>query len=270
MSREGWNRVHSLQTLSETREIEINVVETLSLASLRAEIVRSRPSILIISAHGAFDPKGSVASLLIGNEHCLGPGIGPLPPVVILSACSAAPRGASTVSITDMLLREGAIAVLGTQVPVDVRRNTMLTARFLLYVSEALAGRTIDVTLLDAWHQAQGSNAINDILHAGNPTLATWAVSQGDRGTPVIQDFMSRKSVGRLRKGHIYADSEEVLGEMADECGVGPRIRNILSSSRYVPESLFYIIAGWPDRVFLRRLDEQYSDDLRPLKGDAT
>ena len=57
-----------------------------------------------------------------------------MPPVVILSACYVAPRGSGAVSITDLLLREGAVAVLGTQVPVDVYHNAVLMTRFFYYI----------------------------------------------------------------------------------------------------------------------------------------
>ena len=69
--------------------------------------------ILVLSAHGVFQGGLQPAGLMIGDEVCLGPGLGPLPPVVILSACHVAPRGTGAVSVADMLLREGALAVLG-------------------------------------------------------------------------------------------------------------------------------------------------------------
>lgn len=61
-------------------------------------------------------------------------------PVVLLSACHVSPRGLGASSVTDMLLRAGVKAILGTLIPVDVKRNALLTGRLFSYISEALAG----------------------------------------------------------------------------------------------------------------------------------
>jgi Ca2+-binding EF-hand superfamily protein len=91
------------------------------------------PDFLIISAHGAFN--GNSAGLVIGDEVCLQLGLDNAPPVVMLSACHVAPRGAGAVSITDLLLREGVLTVLGAQIPVRVDRNAMIMARFLANIA---------------------------------------------------------------------------------------------------------------------------------------
>ncbi|MFI5913385.1 CHAT domain-containing protein, partial [Dactylosporangium sp. NPDC051541] len=208
---------------------------------------------LVISAHGALVREQNLAGLRVGDEVLMGPGLGPLPPVVILSACHTAPRGAGTVSVTDLLLREGAIAVLGTQVPVDVRRNAMLMMRFFLYIAEVLAGREQHSTLLDVWHRVQTSNAINDVLDGGR-LLREWGLNPAASGSPVLVEFMATRAAGQLRAGHIYADTERVLAEIADDQGIGGRVRNWFQRPGYVPESLFYAFAGRPDRIHLRSL----------------
>ena len=190
----------------------------------------------------------------IGSDIVLG-GLEPLPAVVLLSSCSVAPRGASTVSVTDLMLRDGAVAVLGTQVPARVDRNAMLMMRFLVYVAEVLAGREHHPTLLDVWQRVQASNAVNDVL-SGNRHLHVWGTSLAASGEPTLVEFMTQRAAGQLRAGHIYADTERVLGEIADDQGDGPRVRNWLRNPGYVPESLFYVFAGRPDRVFVRSLDD--------------
>ncbi|MDQ3933074.1 MAG: CHAT domain-containing protein [Actinomycetota bacterium] len=251
MARAGWKAATDF-IRSSGEAVRFEVVKTLSVAALRAAITEQQPDILIISAHGILSPRRDLAGLLVGDEPLLGPEVGPLPSVVILSACNVAPRGAGAVSITDLLLREGAVAVLGTQVPVDVRRNARLIARFLVYIVEVLNGREDHLTLLDVWHRVQSSNAVLDVL-SGSPMLERWGYSEGDSGPPVFE-FMSERSAGRLRTGHVYADTEEVLGEIADEQGVGPRIRNWFKNPGYLPESLFYVFAGRPERIYLRSL----------------
>jgi hypothetical protein len=83
--------------------IEFNIAETLSPESIRAAISKYAPGILVISAHGVYRDKMNLAGLTVGNTICLGPELGDLPPVVILSACHVAPRGAGVVSVTDLL-----------------------------------------------------------------------------------------------------------------------------------------------------------------------
>jgi hypothetical protein len=251
-SRAGWQAAVRLEA-NEPR-ITLATAETLSVEALRSAIDEHRPDILVISVHGAFGPGHTAAGLQIGTKTVLG-GLGPLPPVVLLSACSVAPRGASTISITDLLLREGAVAVLGAQVPVRVDRNAILMVRFLVYIAEVLAGREQHPTLLDIWQRVQASNAINDAV-SGNRHLHAWATSTAATGEPAIIEFMTVRSAGQLRAGHIYADTERVLGEIAEDRGEGAQVRNWLKNPGYVPESLFYVFAGRPDRVFVRSLPD--------------
>lgn len=77
---------------------------------------------------------------------------------------SVAPRGASACSITDLLPREGALALLGTQVPVDVRRNRMLTGRLLTNLAGHLINQGRHATRLEVWRDTQTTNTANDIL----------------------------------------------------------------------------------------------------------
>ena len=77
-------------------------------------------------------------------------------------------------------------------------------------------------------------------------------VEQNEKRRSVLEEFMSVRSPGRLRPGHIYADTERILGEIAEDNGVGERVRNWFQHPGYVPESLFYVFAGSPDRIYLR------------------
>lgn len=178
LSRIGWRSAAQLE--ADQPRLTFAITATLSVDALRAAIAEHRPDILVISAHGGFGPGRTSAGLQIGSDIVLG-GLEPLPAVVLLSACSVAPRGASTVSVTDLLLREGAVAVLGAQVPVRVERNAILMMRFLVYLAEVLAGREQHPTLLDVWQRVQASNAVNDVL-SGNRHLQAWGTSLAASG----------------------------------------------------------------------------------------
>jgi hypothetical protein len=252
ISRIAWNHV---KEFVETGGyfIEFNVAETLSPETLRATVDEYQPAILVISAHGTYTRGSNLAGLTVGNTICLGPELGDLPPVVILSACHVAPRGVGAVTITDLLLRQGALAVLGTQVPVDVTHNAILMSRLFLYLAENLTKRETFSTLLDAWHHVQVTNAVHDVIDSNN-LLQNWGY-RGDPEDSPIAKFKLDRSLGRIRRGHLYSDTEAVLGEIAGEQGVGDKVRNWFRNPGYVPESLFYVFAGAPDSIYLHDPD---------------
>lgn len=246
ISRDGW-RIARENVAPEAATLAIVQAETLTLEALQQSVAEHHPDILVISAHGTM--VGNMAALVIGDAPHLDLGLDRMPPVVMLSACHVAPRGSGAVAITDLLLREGALAVLGTQIPVEVTRNATLMIRFMVYLAEEVAKPGQFATILDLWHHVQKSNAVNDILD-GSPSLRAWATSTTVSGHSVIREFSSRAS-GRLRLPHVYEDTERVLGEIADEQGQGKHVRNWFRRPGYVPESLFYVFAGRPDRIHL-------------------
>ncbi len=84
-----------------------------------------------------------------------------------------------------------------------------------------------------------------------SPSLRAWATRTTVDGLPVLVEFMSNRATGRIRLPHVYEDTEHVLGEITDEQGQGDRVRNWFRRPGYVPESLFYVFAGRPDRIHL-------------------
>ncbi|WP_229075166.1 CHAT domain-containing protein [Actinoplanes sp. DH11] len=250
ISRNAWRSVEQ-KVLGADSGIKFERRDVGSASEFRDALTAVAPDILIISAHGGVDPTGQIAGLHVGRDFVAGPGLGPLPPVVLLSACSTAPRGASAISITDLLFREGAVAILGTQVPVDVRHNAILMTRFFVYLAEVRSGRRDFPTLLEVWHHVQSSNAVNDIM-GGSSSLRSWLLGAGPSGKPVLQEFMDTRSRGRLRSTHIYEDTEKVLGDIAEDQGRRSQVENWFRRPGYVPESLFYVLAGRPERIYFR------------------
>ncbi|MCL7428142.1 CHAT domain-containing protein [Streptomyces sp. YS415] len=261
LSRIGWRTAREIVHL-EASGITMNIVEAQSRDELRRAIADEMPHFLVISAHGALG--NNSAGLVIGDELCVELGLERPPPVVILSACHVAPRGTGAVSITDLLIREGVRAVLGTQVPVDVRRNAILMARFFINIAVASGQAEEHPTLLEIWHRVQSSNAVNDVFAAGSQSLSAWGRSLMPNGETVLSDFMLNRSRGRLRPPHIYEDTETVLGEMADDQGQGARVRNWFRKPGYVPESLFYLFAGMPDRILISTLLDRTQGGTSP------
>lgn len=264
LSRVGWDFATS--NLLHNEAVTIKHVDTESAAALRSQIADEKPHILVLSAHGVYLRNANTAGLKIGNQLCLGPELGRQPPVVLLSACAVGPRGVGEVTIADLLIREGASAVLGAQIPIDVRRNATLMVRFFTYILESQARREPEVTILDIWHRASTTNAVNDILR-GNRHLEEWGHRSRTTALPVIQEFMLVRSSGRLRRGSVYADTESVLGEMADEEGCGEQVRNWFRNPGYVPESLFYMFIGRPDQIRLREPIDLSTESWKAIRA---
>lgn len=250
MSRHGWSVGADLFT--DRADVTYQVLDAPDVAALRAAVYRHRPDVLVISAHGTHLPGSGAAALAIGGQPCLGPELGPMPPVVVLSACHVSPRGTGAVSVADMLLREGATAVLGTLVPVDVRRNATLMVRLFVYMLEVLAGRAEHATLLEAWHRVQASNAIHDVI-SGNERMHAWAMTGGPGGSPMAE-FKNSRSVGRVRLPFVYSDTVAVLAEIARDRGAADQFAAWMATG-YVPETSLYALLGEPERIRLRAPD---------------
>ena len=158
------------------------------------------------------------------------------------------------------MLREGASVVLGTLVPIDVRKNMLLMVRFFVYIAEAIEGRHPKGDLASIWHHVQVSNAVNDIV-ISNKYFHYWA-NDNSTGESIIEEFMRKRSVGNLSFNNIYKDTEKILLNIARERGVENKVNSWLSSPGYIPESLFYVMIGWPERIWL------YDKDLEEARKE--
>jgi hypothetical protein len=243
LSRMGWKLV--AKEMSATGAgVDVVIVETLTRDALRATVAEVEPDILVLSAHGFSAPESNLAGVVIGDEHSLGDDLGDMPPLVILSACHTSPRGGGAVNVGDLLLRAGALAVLSTLVPVDVRHNSQIVSRFFRYLALAMKDRSPGAvtSVLEVWHQVQGLNAVIDLTY-GNPRLQHWAFSRTGGVSP-IERFMTGDH--GMRRAHLYADAEARLIEIASRTGEDQRVREWLRTPGYLPESLMYTMLGSP------------------------
>jgi len=230
--------------------MRVVIEETLSAAAVSVAVERHRPDVLIMSAHGVYSRESNVAGLRIGDDFSLGLDLGPMPPLVVLSACASGPRGGGAVAVTDLLIRQGAFAVISTLVPVRVDHNAVFMNRLFLYVNEAIKGTEDHTTLMDLWHRVQTNTVIIDILY-GNRRLNDWGHRTVDGMSPVAE-FMGGRSAGRIRTSHLYEDAQAVLLEIADEQGMRDKVENWLRTPGYVPESMMYTVVGDPTRIRFR------------------
>lgn len=250
-SRRGWRATGELLEREAGASTTFAIEETLDPARFREAVVQHQPNLLVVSAHGFHTPASNLAGIMLGSTPVMGPELGPMPPIVLLSACHTGPRGGGVVSIADLILALGAQAVLSTLVPVDVFHNSMLMSRFFLYLSLAIRGEEPEETLLDVWHRVQSNSVIMDIAH-GHPNLLEWCFRRVEGVSP-LEEFMNRRSRGRIRTTHLYEDAEQVLIEIAADRGEEARLRAWLRSPGYLPEAMMYTFIGDPGKMRLRR-----------------
>ncbi|WP_176883644.1 CHAT domain-containing protein [Nocardioides sp. YR527] len=249
ISRSIWSEAAS-NLNDETRSVSVDLVSVNNKAEFIEAVAKHRPDVLVISAHGIYQADSNLAGLMIGTERSIGTDLGPMPPMVILSACHTGPRGGGPVAVADLLLRQGARAVLSTLVPVGVFHNSVFMRRLLLYMSESIAGTERHVSMLDLWHRVQTNTVIMDILY-GNPRLMDWGHSS-EGGVPPIFEFMSRRAAGRISPEHLYDDAEAVLLEIAAERHEEEKVQGWLRSPGYLPESMMYTFIGDPSAIRLQ------------------
>jgi hypothetical protein len=224
---------------------------------LAMALEKEQYDVLVLSAHGIYSSEGLWSSLLIGQTPSMLEDVDRLPPIVFLSSCHTAPRGKGAVSIADLLIRKGALVILGTLIPVRVDRSAVLMQRLLLYMEQAVAGNEPLYTLDEALYKALALNAVHDYETMSTRFMEWMASPYPGSGRRVINEFKHQRSSGRLRPYHIYRDTEEVLLEIAKEMGDEKWVRAQLSSPGFFPETAFYMLIGNTDEIILQLTDSQ-------------
>jgi CHAT domain-containing protein len=244
----GWG-VFS-EVAADSGKIDVDIASVSSERELAGLLTQSRYDMLVLSGHGSYNRAANVAGIVIGGRPSLLLEIGEVPPVVLLSACHVAPRARGVVTVADLLLRHGAVCVLATLVPVDVRKNALLMVRLVNYLTEALAQREDLETLADVWRFTMASNAVNEVLDA--VVSVRKADARGDIENSVMTEFMLRRSPGRLRAARVYTDTIAVLQEILDERDQGHLLAPVARAWDFLPESLLYVLLGDPECIRLR------------------
>lgn len=238
--------------------------QTYSVESILEFIKNNQDAdILYISAHGYYNIKQNMAGIMVGEEFWMASEDINVPPIVILSACHSSPRGMGAVNIADMFIRNGAISVLGTFIPVNAHRNLILMTRLFTYIVEAQRKSRQYKTLSDAWCGVVATNAIHELM-SESKSFNKWMHDTNSKGKPRIIEFQLERCVGKLRPTHIYSDTIKIIKEMLAEEGMEGRFGNILNTRDFFPESFFYQFIGYPENIFLYNdiFEETYSNLL--------
>lgn len=245
--------VNVLKGLSKgNKKLQVSYGETLTISDLKKFIADNMDAdILHISGHGYYDRRSNMAGLMVGNEFWMADGNDyTVPPVVVLSACHVSPRGSGTVNVADMFIRAGAEAVLGTFIPIDAKRNTVLISRLYTYIAEAQKGSEQYKTLSEAWSGVVATNAIHEMAETSKK-FSEWIWGINSKGKRRMIDFTMERSVGRLHGSTMYADTILIVKEMLHEEGLDGKFDDVLNQENYFPESFFYQWVGVPENIFL-------------------
>ncbi len=237
--------------IKENKKLQVSYGETLTISDLKKFIADNMDAdILHISGHGYYDQRSNMAGLMVGNEFWMADGNDyTVPPVVVLSACHVSPRGSGTVNVADMFIRAGAEAVLGTFIPIDAKRNTVLISRLYTYIAEAQKGSEQYKTLSEAWSGVVATNAIHEMAETSKK-FSEWIWGINSKGKRRMIDFTMERSVGRLHGSTMYADTILIVKEMLHEEGLDGKFDDVLNQENYFPESFFYQWVGVPENIF--------------------
>jgi hypothetical protein len=130
-------------------------------------------------------------------------------------------------------------------VPVDVSHNGRLFMRLLIYMNEAREGRKLLRTFADVWHEVIVTHHVFDILHSVSRTTAA-----RDLDVEALRlRFMTTPLA--TRGTHTYQDALARLEEIADEFGQKQAFKRAIGENGFLPESLFYMVIGWPEKIAL-------------------
>lgn len=229
--------------------IEIFYEEVNSTVEIKKVLEKySSINMLILSAHGSYDENG-VAGIIISDEIWLPDVDIRVPPIVILSACHVAVKGNGNYTISEAFLRCGALATLGTLIPVGVKQNGVLIQQFLLYVSEVLNGKFECINLSEAWFNAINYGIVTEILGMSSK-LERWFLTPREvDGKLPAQEYHDRAEKNRIKRGNFHQETIKLLLSVAEKDQMDTHLKAVLNSNGYIAESVFYTFAGYPEKI---------------------
>lgn len=187
---------------------------------------------LILSAHDSYDENG-VAGIIINNEIWL-PDVetrGPL--IVILNACHVAVKGDGNYTISEAFFRCGALATLGTLIPVGVKKNAILMQQ-IIYISEVLNGKYAFRILSEAWFNPINHGIVTEVL-AMPPKLERWFLTPRESdGRLPAQDYHNKAEKIRIKRGNFHKETIKLLLSIAEKDQMDEYLKEELDSKGYI------------------------------------
>ncbi|MFF2855579.1 CHAT domain-containing protein [Peribacillus sp. NPDC058002] len=256
----GWKMV--IDTCGKSELIEVQYKEVDSIKGIEALLTDSTDiDILVISAHGEYKGK-DFAGLSVGNQFWIPNSKISVPPIIILSACHVAPKGRGAYTVSDAFLNAGALAVLGTLIPVNVRHNALLTKRFFLYISEVLEGNFSCRNIAEVLPRIISLNTVYEVLDSSEK-LRVWAYEKNGKTKAPIEEYYERLDASF---GQVHSQTISTLKDIAKGTEMEAYLESIIRSRGYISESFFYIFSGYPENIILeskgikKMIDAQFID----------
>lgn len=219
--------------------------------------------VLYISAHGYYEKKYNKAGIMVGEDFWMAENDMKFPPLVILSACHTGPRGIGAVNIADFIIKNGAIAVLSTFIPVNARRNKMLMLRLFFYINEARNGSTRYETMSELWSGVVATNAIYEIIMESEE-LQKWIRGKNTYGITRI-DELKKRLAGSIDGHNSYSVTVNIIKEMLRQERTDEKFKSILNGDNYFPESFFYQFIGSPENILVYNKTFEDAADLKNI-----
>lgn len=249
VSRQGTARI--VATLERGGRFQVDAIDVPDASALRDALQKYSCDVLVLSAHGASDPETGASGIICGDRVVTGYEFERAAPVVILSACHVNPMGHGTMSIVAELLNLGALAVVGTMVPICVYRNTLLLERLLTRLAEWTAGDQRS-NFLEVWWSALYYTSAMDVV-LSDPGLTDWILGSEstyhevmppvfDRMTSAVKSTSDYDFYGQAFQRISEADSRRPEGSILG----GRQWRDFV-----LPESLMYMLFGWPENIIV-------------------
>lgn len=228
--------------------LKYNYKEVLTIAEFYKCIQENKDiDILLVSAHGFYDDN-IFSGIYVGDEKLLNiKGMRNLPKFVIFSACHVCPRGNKAYSIVEQMIQAGVLAVLGTNIPIDVYRNANLILRFIIAIISTQKGEYPFNNVLDVWQHIVSSNAVYEIRES-NKRVKEWLDSK-----EVMVTFQRHANEVGIRYTDVYTDTIDILISMAEEGKLKRSLEDIQRTMNYFPESIFYELNGYPENIVVNK-----------------
>lgn len=121
--------------------ITIRFVDVSNAQEVISALNQYSGAIVVFDCHGGHDGDSKPGFLKVGREKLdvwSLAGIARVPPIVLLSACSTYAIGGSHASVANGFLRCGALSVIGTFLPVDAIKSSVVIARIIFRIHSFL------------------------------------------------------------------------------------------------------------------------------------
>jgi len=244
-----------IDTLKEQPSIKLYSFSVNSLESLKKNLDKIRPDIAIFEGHGYYDiskDKGflQLSDSVVGSDSMVQ--LDYVPPLFIVSACSAAPWGAIEGSTAQVLLMAGAVAVIAPFIDIDAREAAIFVSRLLIELTapglRGIASHNVSEAILRTrlslraprWTEA----VLGKHLRAGASKEFQLEFDQFFRlYTDQIQ------SLDRL---YTYSDQETIFSRIFDAMGYKKRFEALRKAGLVEEPTLYWSVIGSADRIIVQ------------------